>query len=175
MLIYAGIGSRKTPIDKLGEMREIATYLAKLDWILRSGHAQGADMAFEEGCIAAEGKKEIYLPWNSFNGAYYNELYGYFVPPMTTSLMQMAAAFHPCWERCSYGARKMHARNGCQILGKDLKTLATMVVCWTEGGLGGGGTGQAIRIANYYGIPVFDLATKDCMDRLTKFIELTQK
>jgi hypothetical protein len=31
-------------------------------------------------------------------------------------------------------------------------------LCWTKGAAGGGGTGQAIRIARSRDIPVFDLA-----------------
>ncbi|HRY03076.1 MAG TPA: hypothetical protein P5256_08115, partial [Beijerinckiaceae bacterium] len=32
------------------------------------------------------------------------------------------------------------------------------VICWTKDARGGGGTGQAIRLARAHGVPVFDLA-----------------
>ena len=54
---YAGIGSRKTPDDVLAFMQRIAQWLAKRNYILRSGAAQGADTAFENG---AGMKKEIF-------------------------------------------------------------------------------------------------------------------
>ena len=42
--------------------------------------------------------------------------------------------------------------------------LSKFVICWTKNGKGTGGTGQAIRIAKGFGIPVFDLAIKDLTD-----------
>ena len=55
--IYAGIGSRKTPIKILKEMTKIANFLNKKGYILRSGGAIGADKAFENG---SGNKKEIF-------------------------------------------------------------------------------------------------------------------
>jgi hypothetical protein len=71
--------------------------------------------------------------------------------------MDMAKQFHPAWNRCSPGARKLHARNCFQVMGRDLNSPVDFIICWTRGGLGGGGTGQALRIAKHYNIPVFDL------------------
>jgi len=45
-------------------MRRCATRLELLGYTLRSGGANGADTAFEEGCC----RKELYLPWPGFNG-----------------------------------------------------------------------------------------------------------
>ena len=53
----------------------------------------------------------------------------------------------------------MHIRNVAQVLGNDLKDHSRFVVCWTKGGLGQGGTGQAIRIARKFCVPVFDLGS----------------
>jgi hypothetical protein len=46
-----------------------------------------------------------------------------------------------------------------------------MVICWTSRGLGGGGTGQAIRIAKAHKIPVFDLGKPDIEQPLSDFID----
>ena len=89
--------------------------------------------------------------------------------------MALAEKFHPAWNRCSYGTKKLHARNGCQILGKNLQTPATMVVCWTPGGKGGGGTGQAIRIAKSLNIPIFDLAIEGKLQELGEFVKQTEE
>ena len=168
-MIYAGIGSRSTPLDFLNVMADIAAQLGTLGWTLRSGHAQGADTAFEQGARQSKGEMEIFLPWQGFNGANNNNK-EYVVPVFNDKLVNIAAAHHPNWNRLSNGAKKLHARNVCQILGKNLEEPAKMVICWTQGGLKGGGTGQAVRIANSYGIPVFDLAlNKDCVD-LIEFV-----
>ncbi len=44
-----------------------------------------------------------------------------------------------------------------QVLGSDLETPVSFVVCWTIGGKISGGTGQALRIAKDLGIPIFNL------------------
>ena len=48
------------------------------------------------------------------------------------------------------------ARNGYQILGKDLKTPVRFVICYTPNGDRIGGTAQALRIAMDLKIPVFN-------------------
>ncbi len=151
-LYYAGIGSRETPADILALMTKIAAKLAKSGHILRSGAADGADAAFEAGAIENEYiDTEIYLPWLGFNG--HNST---LLPSKDAFIM--AEKYHPAWHKCSSAARKLHARNCHQVLGKDLKTPSAFVICWTNGALGGGGTGQAIRIAKVHNIPVYDLA-----------------
>ena len=65
MKIYTGIGSRETPEDILTFFTQVANYLGERDFILRSGGANGADLAFEKGC--QNDQKEIYIPWKNFN------------------------------------------------------------------------------------------------------------
>jgi len=48
---YTGIGSRKTPYQVQQQMQRIAQFLAKKGYTLRSGSANGADSAFEEGAL----------------------------------------------------------------------------------------------------------------------------
>lgn len=72
----------------------------------------------------------------------------------------------PAWHRCSEYARKLHARNGFQILGRDLFSPSQFVVCWTKDGGPTGGTGQAIRLATAYQVPVFNLFHADAERRL---------
>ena len=67
----------------------------------------------------------------------------------------MAAEFHPAWDRCSRGARALHARNCHQVLGWDLKTPSEFILCWTKDGKASGGTGQAMRIAKAFNIPIY--------------------
>jgi len=45
-----------------------------------------------------------------------------------------------------------------QILGADLRSPVEMVVCWTPGARGRGGTGSGICLARSREIPVHDLA-----------------
>ena len=157
---YAGIGSRETPLDVLSLMTDIAIELANYGFTLRSGGADGADSAFEIGAGDGRLVKEIYLPWAGFNGSR-SHLYLWPTPDLQAEAETIAARHHPAWERCSQGARKMHTRNVAQVLGEYLNQPALCVICWTPNGSGTGGTGQALRIAKTYGVPIFDLGLPD--------------
>lgn len=162
-MIYAGIGSRRTPESVLKDMELIGEILAGKDCILRSGGAEGADQAFERGCDKVKGKKEIYLPWFGFN----NE--DGIVPKMTDSLMEFSAKYHPNWDNLSQGAKKLMARNACQVFGITGDQPVDFIICWTPNGEITGGTGQALRIAKDFGIPVFNLGSMS-LDNLDMII-----
>lgn len=156
MPTYAGIGSRRTPDHILAEMQNIAATLAFHGWTLRSGHAEGADRAFESGHLRAithpdllEPVKpaEVYTPNSHLNWP---------------SLERHASHFHPNWpavEKFGPYVKRLHARNSAIILGPSLNSPVTFIVCWTPGGRIEGGTGQALRIAAHHKIPVYNLAT----------------
>jgi hypothetical protein len=94
-MIYAGIGSRKTPNNVINVMVSIGKYMASLGYVLRSGAAAGADAAFERGCDTVGGAKDIFLPLKGFNGSQ-SSLY-----PPTPKAMAMARDFHPAWDKLS--------------------------------------------------------------------------
>ena len=152
-MIYTGIGSRETPPDIQDKMTSLGRYMASWDHTLRSGGANGADKAFERGCINKNGKMEIYLPYTGFNK---NEslLFG-----TTKDARMLASLFHPNWPGLGSTGRDFIGRNVYQILGQDLKTPTDFVVCWTPGGKSTGGTGQALRMAEHYRIPVFNFGS----------------
>lgn len=160
MEFYTGIGSRETPIHIQQSMVEIASHLYEKGLRLRSGHAKGADQAFEDATPHL-GECEIYLPWEGFQGSSSN-WDGFYTPNSFPHNVQeraymIARQYHPAWHRCSPKAQDMHCRNVHQVLGKTLDRPSKFVVCWTPGGKAGGGTGQAIRIARGVDVPVFDL------------------
>jgi hypothetical protein len=151
MKIYTGIGSRETPQSVLMTMKHLGQKAAMLGNMLRSGGANGADLAFERGCDMAEGQKEIYLPWKGFNNST-SQLY-----TIPDEAFDIASRIHPAWEKCSQGAKKLHARNILQVLGQDLKTPTGLVICWTKDGKDIGGTRTAIVLAREYNIKIWNL------------------
>lgn len=161
-MFYAGVGSRETPLYTLKEMREIAAELSKLGYTLRSGGALGADTAFARGDPAAQ----IYLPWDGYNKVRRSTL-----NEPTPAAIVLAKTFHPAWHRCGEGAKKMHGRNMHILLGPNLDTPVDFVVCWTKDGRDTGGTGQAIRAAMTYGIPVFNLYHFDALPELRSHLK----
>lgn len=164
MIYYAGIGSRETPKEMLEHFDYIASVLANKEFTLRSGGAKGADSAFENGCDRVKGLKEIFLPWRGFENST-SQLYN-----VSNEAMKIAATYHPYWYNLSQGAQKLQARNSYQVLGYDLNTPSNFVICYTKGGKGSGGTGQAIRIAKANNIPVFDFGADGTGERLQEFI-----
>ena len=161
-MYYAGIGSRKTPHEILELMEQLAYWLADEDQlVLRSGHAPGADQAFERGAEQAEGDMQIFLPWTSFEcDTPVPATAKVFTEPLPPAYHE-AAKHHPVWPKLSRPVRALHARNAHQILGPGLDQPATFVICWTLRGGRSGGTGQALRIAEAHDIPIYDLGISE--------------
>lgn len=161
-MIYTGIGSRETPREIGVIMTAFAKEASAQGIILRSGAAPGADTFFEIG--AREDLREIYLPWKGFNGnssPLFNVSYD--TPEREK---EIARRFHPAWRNLTPAGKKLMVRNVYQVLGKDLETPSDFLVCWAKtkkmdknGGVldVNGGTGLAVRLAVYYGIPVYNL------------------
>ena len=150
--IYAGIGSRETPKDVLDLFYKIGKALAKKNFTLRSGHADGSDIAFENGCDSVNGDKEIWLPWKGFN----NSTSKYIISNDSKAYGYAEENIQGFKYIKSQGAKKCIARDVLQVLGEDLNILVDFVVCWTEGGKLKGGTRHAINISNQNNIPVFN-------------------
>lgn len=145
-MIIAGIGARATPMEILMQIEQVGLMLAIRGIKGRSGGAAGADTAFERGMKVINpaliqvfpGHVGHYLAWQ-----------------------EHAARFHPNWDACDENTRKLHARNSAIMCGPSPLSRSEpvdAVVCWTPGGAITGGTGQSLRIAAAYNIPVFNLA-----------------
>ena len=102
MVKYSGIGARDTPPNVLSLMELYGASAAQYGWLLRSGHARGADTAFEIGCNRVNGPKEIFTATDN------------------SAAFDVAAKYHPAWDKCDYDVRRLHARNSYIILGKQL-------------------------------------------------------
>lgn len=169
---YTGVGSRETPRDVLDLFTALALALGREGWILRSGAAQGADSAFEAGAWAAHRdggpRPQVFLPWPGFEDRSADEVV---LEQPSPHAFDVAQAHHPAWDRLRRGGRALHARNVHQVVGlfPIAPSLSTFLVCWTPNGAGGGGTGQAIRLARHYGVPVFDVALPEARTRVERF------
>lgn len=176
MKSYTGIGARLTPNEILRRMRVYALTLARLDFNLRSGGADGADTAFEVGCDRDNGSKEIFLPWKGFN----NNTSPLFTPPLEA--FEIAAdVYGSSWQYIKTTTKKFMARNIQQVLGKNLDDPSLFVLCWTNDGCltreqrskKTGGTGQAIACASERNIPVFNLQREGEETRFLTFLQET--
>ena len=186
MKYYTGVGSRQTPKDILQLMTKAAYRLAQKGYVLRSGAAEGADTAFEDGCkdcwmdisdnsypILAQ----IYIPWASFATPeeYYKDWYKVLDRlPNNGKAYEMAAQIHPAWDKCSRGAKALHARNVYQVLGNTLNKPSDFLICWAKADKYGeisGGTRTAWELAKVYGVKhLFNLYNEEHKERLIRFV-----
>lgn len=183
-MFYTGVGSRSTPSDMLEIIADLGLRLDRRGFKLRSGHAVGADRAFESK-IALTGC-EIYLADNK-------ELIpddpSYVYPceisdDLWEQAESIAKSIHPNWNAPAMTnwnnlGQRLHTRNIFQVLGLDLDTPSKFLVCWAPWKVKGtsveGGTNTALQVALLNTIPIFNLIDGQvAADNLTKLVlELT--
>lgn len=146
---FAGIGSRKTPRAIKLLMDKLSPLLIEQGYILRSGGASGADKMWEDSYNQHGGQSSIYL-----------------ANDVCEKSLEIAERFHPRWDLLTDYGRRLHARNGYQILGRNLDYPSEFVICWTEDGKLKGGTAQAMRIALHYKIPIYNLALTEGYEKI---------
>ncbi len=171
---YTGVGSRNTPTEVIEVMKGMAGKLSKASYTLRSGGAEGADQAFEQGCLDTGGKLDIYLPFNNFkgrtdsshgcdpNGVAYMDATK--LPNYAQAQQILKETLDPShFSRLNGFALKAHTRNVYQVLGNDLNTPSEVLYCWTKDGAEVGGTATAIKLAKRYGVPVVNLGDSETL------------
>lgn len=177
---WTGVGSRSTPEHILMLMKDVAQRLGSLGYTLRSGGADGADIAFEYGSDDANGNKEIYIPWDDMktdHGRIYRhngrDVFKFDLSPKKEDAMILASEIHPAWDRCSQAAQKLHARNMFQVLGYRLDTPSKFLICYAipQGDSVKGGTRTAFECAKKHGIPVFNMYREDVQERFIKYLD----
>ena len=148
MPAYTLVGSRKTPSTILLEATKIGIWISQQQHFARSGHAEGFDWAAEQGAAKF---CDVFLPWLGFN-KHLPMLGTPVVVKSTEAHEALVRKYHPAPDRLSKWAFDLMARNSCQVLGEDLESPSLATVCWCPGDRGG--TGQAVRISEGFGIPV---------------------
>lgn len=155
-LIISGIGSRQTPNNILKEMIQVGAYIRSFGGWVRSGHADGADLAFELG---AKDHAIVYLPYPNFNVKKDKELLGrakVINEGDNAILDESVMLYHPAGDKLSVAAINFMRRNCAQVLGANTSQASDAVVCYADPEKLGG-TGQAMRIAAAYNIPVINM------------------
>ena len=180
MKYYTGVGSRESPAVILDLMQAVAFKLACEGYILRSGGADGADLAFQKGWQRGNGDElwptaEIFIPWDGFNGFSHGQdgvIYRLNKMPNNQQAERIAAEIHPVWDRLSRGAKALHTRNIYQVLGKTLDEPSRFLICYakpTKTGVSGG-TNTAVQVALKYGVKVFNLYEQENLDRFELYV-----
>ena len=156
-MIYAGIGPRNTPAAICSQMSRAAQTLGKLGYTLRSGGAQGADQAFQQGSELVNGSQDII-----------------YASDCTPEARAWAGEYHSNWTFVLPHARNLLGRNTQILFGRKLDTKVDFVFTWYRDGAGGG-TGHALRIADAHKIPVFNLETMSHQDISEGILLITER
>jgi len=156
----AVFGSRETPTEVQELMEKLSSWMVSQGARLASGHANGADLAWERGaCLADPEKFTVCLPWRSYNDdkpinpACCVEVLTELSYRERSNCEKIAAEHHPAWRHLSSGARLLHARN--ILIGRN----ASLGFCYLNHEKpGGGGSGQCYRFLTSMKVPVVDLS-----------------
>jgi len=168
----ACVGSRALDPSALALLTAIGASLVTAGWIVHSGGAQGADQAFARGAAQALGATAhapgglvIHLPWASYERAAADAAVRQsggralidlqaFTPDERTTALQ----FHPAPDRLSPAGITLMTRNVRIVCPQGLTADPVhLVIAYPSNRRGGGGTGQALRLAESFGIPIHDL------------------
>lgn len=172
---YTGVGSRIIDDEAATFIVELSSYLNNLGMIMRSGDAPGADDKFQEG---AGDLFETWVPWKTFAKGPDRSI-------NTIEMFQEARKFLiesgiiPWFDAMSLPNQKFHARNYRQVVGKDSTNLSK--ICFFCSPVDSedvpvGGTRTAVLVARYFGIPTYNLYTKEQRDMVReKFMVITNK
>ena len=162
---YTGLASNDTPTAIRAIMTELAMELESSGIILRSAAHPEMHSAFLRG-VEAVGKKEVYVTWSHGRHSQHR-IHPSQIDSATKALsLSIIQRFLPHMTVSQITQHDFISMAPYLILGRDLNTPSRFVICWTPDGLGQHGVGPALRIARYYGIPVFDLG---CSKSLAAF------
>src|SRR5690348_10747220 len=104
-------------------MTKLGSFFREKNIRVRSGHADGADWAFEQGTREV---CDVFIPWAGFNSVkpYLGFVHILDKTPAGTlyrpRLENLVRNFHPAPDKLSTGVRKLMQRNCLQVLGSDL-------------------------------------------------------
>jgi len=154
-MIISAIGTRQLSPGWRSLIGSFSRAIGEAEWMLRTGAAQGSDQAWCEHM--PHDNVSLYLPWPTYEHNWWKGG-GYRIKHNPSAeAMKIARRYHPNWEKCTQGVRKLHARNSHILLGPECTRGSDLVVCYTVGGGDTGGTGQGIRLARREEIPVLNI------------------
>ena len=175
--VFTGVGSRR--LDAHGEVlcRSVAATIKDLGYSLSTGDAtEGCDAVFWT-CFPRK-QRFRFGPYNPEKKPKYDTIV---IRDGTESYKKahyFAGFLHPAYRFLPQWMKELHLRNVFQVLGSNLDHPTEFLLCWTPDGAETtkatskktGGTGTAIRCADKFGVPVFNLQRPDAIARLEQYL-----
>jgi len=180
---YTGVGNCETPKDMLDLIKDVAYFLHTKGWTLRSGHALGADEAFELGAHTASVEtqtvcnSQIFLPWKGFGTEPYKEDPGRPVLGCSICLPKEELILNYKFlvdlkvrarSVQAEAVQLLHGRNYNQVVGLPDQDPSKFLIAYAPvvNGEPQGGTATAIKLAQVLKIPVFNLFIQEDLKKI---------
>lgn len=189
---FAGIGTSRTTEKECRQLSLISLCMVLSGHRVLSGCAHCSDHAFEFGAkvaydfIHSRDDSDLpkdytkvftgFLPWQGFNLRPNTSEY----PKLDlTNALHLTAKYHPVFDKLTDPIKRLMARNAMQVLGQELNSKVSCIICSTSDGANAankissktGGTGQALRIAHDYGVPIYNNQNPEDKTRLSTWVE----
>ena len=173
----AMIGSRDTScVDPsiLDLYDRVACMAAWAGYTVISGAAEGFDRVACTSTLAAGGKVKLVLPWRTYEREWYlKQIVLYpkkisievYDPNINHDWTESVWTYHPQGTRLTQGAYALHARNFGII-----KPASLVIAVPNPGKVGGGGTGQGLRIAEALNKRLYDLTKPESCAQVDQMI-----
>ena len=156
------VGWRYTPKDIMAIMIRLTSKLENDGCRLRTGDCPiGGDLACRSG-VKHRANIEVYTPFEE-------------IPQLGYDLVD---ELHGRPSKLTPMGRKLMARNAMQVLGRNCDDPSNLLVCYTEDGClnhasrtkDTGGTGQAISIADKYGVKILNLSDYSHLELVEQYL-----
>lgn len=185
---YTGIGSRDISPDTYQLLVDIGERMAEKGYVLRSGGAQGADQAFQEGaCKVDPDKTEIWLPDSTFENKRLQDAKflgsNYTVPDNSTReaaeewLIDSGVVKNIRSKNLK--SRKLLCRNVYQVVGGTCpilmprKWLSSVVIYATnEEEIYKKGTRVGVWTGRHFGVPTYNVMIDKQRGKLLSLLEM---
>lgn len=172
MIKYAGVGSRNITQPVRECINYISQQLDQKGYHLRSGGAMGSDAAFE----LKSTNFNIFTPlqgdhcYRWFANKAHNKTSDGVAKYNYEMAAEIAALYHPVWDKLTNYPQRLLTRNAAIILGQELDDPVDFVLHaarLNENGEPTGGTSHTLRIAEAYNVPIYGIDVTQCKDKLS--------
>jgi hypothetical protein len=145
----AGIGSREISQKEQELLFKLGAYIAKRNWTLSSGNANGSDEWFARGANTINPKRVmLYLPWDTYNKELIHSE-NRCSSDVCSAWVPVAEKCHPNWAALKSSVRSLMIRN------VGIVSRANIVLALPSRKTGG--TRHGMSAAKEFGVPVVDL------------------
>ena len=153
----ACIGTKEPSTEEQNLLIKIGGWLALQGYTVSSGNAAGSERFFALGasmvnpCLV-----ELNLPWEDYNPEFIFLLDQVIVEPDSQERQMLVTQLHPQPDTVNDRTVRLHCRNIAIIEGTE---FVIALPNWDKPE--GGGTGMGLKVAEHFGIRIFDLSKEE--------------